>query len=362
MKKYFINEDWEPEEFEDNSNLFLLIVEQSLPACSYVHQANTSMEPLQPGFAQLINQYDTTEVDGLLRVHLVKVPNTLQINSQINCADSEHKGNTEEAIEAINNILNRADCEILESWGKEPLTEKNARKRKKHYSSITYTTGYPELNIDFFNSHFGTGEIGNNTCEDSTADSIGEVSGPSDCSESLTEAKREVKRYYVRPFNIFAANKAEILKILADHQESNCSIYSLKSLDDHDDVHLLQPSDIIYYYDEGVLYDKNHVQVLDYNLKAKAEEERKRVTNIDDSSSTFRDAYSDRMTSATDLDEFTEALTESFAEDINSCCICGEEFEGYGNNSAPVTEEGRCCDACLTKFVIPARLEAGKEL
>lgn len=37
------------------------------------------------------------------------------------------------------------------------------------------------------------------------------------------------------------------------------------------------------------------------------------------------------------------------------CCICGEPIEGYGNNAAPY-KEGRCCDACNYKFVIPARL------
>ncbi len=38
------------------------------------------------------------------------------------------------------------------------------------------------------------------------------------------------------------------------------------------------------------------------------------------------------------------------------CCICGEPLEGYGNNPEPYKHEGRCCDACNLKFVIPARL------
>ena len=38
------------------------------------------------------------------------------------------------------------------------------------------------------------------------------------------------------------------------------------------------------------------------------------------------------------------------------CCICGEPIEGYGNNPSPYKHEGRCCDACNLKFVIPARL------
>lgn len=28
------------------------------------------------------------------------------------------------------------------------------------------------------------------------------------------------------------------------------------------------------------------------------------------------------------------------------CCLCGNEIKGYGNNPEPLTDEGRCCDAC----------------
>lgn len=40
----------------------------------------------------------------------------------------------------------------------------------------------------------------------------------------------------------------------------------------------------------------------------------------------------------------------------NTCVICGEEFEGYGNNAAPYAE-GICCDECNALYVIPARIE-----
>lgn len=40
-----------------------------------------------------------------------------------------------------------------------------------------------------------------------------------------------------------------------------------------------------------------------------------------------------------------------------TCCICGEPINGYGNNPEPYKRTGRCCDACNIKFVIPARLE-----
>ena len=51
--------------------------------------------------------------------------------------------------------------------------------------------------------------------------------------------------------------------------------------------------------------------------------------------------------------EKVESLKEA-KEEI--CCICGEPIEGYGNNPSPYKHEGRCCDACNLKFVIPARL------
>ena len=39
------------------------------------------------------------------------------------------------------------------------------------------------------------------------------------------------------------------------------------------------------------------------------------------------------------------------------CCLCAKIFaKGYfGNNANPVFD-GRCCDACNAKFVIPARI------
>ena len=193
---------------------------------------------------------------------------------------------------------------------------------------------------------------------------------------NLTEAKRYIKRYYIRPQNVFASNKAEILQRLAEVEAdgANCSVYSLKALEDHDDVHLLQPKDIIYYYDEGVLYDKNHVPVLDYDLNVKNEEERPKISADATSDERFKSVYQDRMTDRT----FAEALEENFYvdfDDVNvygvklkegkeaeyTCCICGDEFEGYGNNPAPYKESGKCCDACNRKFVIPARLMASQE-
>lgn len=272
----------------------------------------------------------------------------------------------------------------------------------------------------------------------------------------MTEAsKRDIKRYYVRPQNLFCSNKDDILRTLADLDGQNCSIYTLKNLENHNDIHKLTNKDIIYYYDDRVLYDKNHVQVLDYDLFVKHEEERKSLDADRVSDSEFVKNYDDRMTdltndddtiredlkegqesmnanyeeAANNLDRFMEddetgeifdrfydirtademveflkdhmideeefydiagdgATIEEFAryiidnkvnsldeeffcsfdnvksrlhEDIDSddvCCICGEPINGYGNNPYPYKKEGRCCDACNWKFVIPARLDA----
>ena len=39
------------------------------------------------------------------------------------------------------------------------------------------------------------------------------------------------------------------------------------------------------------------------------------------------------------------------------CIMCGDPCYGYGNNPAPLREEGSCCDECNMEYVIPARLE-----
>lgn len=45
--------------------------------------------------------------------------------------------------------------------------------------------------------------------------------------------------------------------------------------------------------------------------------------------------------------------------DVYRCCICGDTFEGFGNNPWPIVydEKARCCDDCNATVVIPARLE-----
>lgn len=40
----------------------------------------------------------------------------------------------------------------------------------------------------------------------------------------------------------------------------------------------------------------------------------------------------------------------------NICSICKKQYVGYGNNAEPINE-GRCCEECNCKKVIPARLK-----
>lgn len=44
------------------------------------------------------------------------------------------------------------------------------------------------------------------------------------------------------------------------------------------------------------------------------------------------------------------------AEEKKICSICGEEYEGWGNNAWPYND-GRCCDSCNYLFVLPERIK-----
>lgn len=252
------------------------------------------------------------------------------------------------------------------------IQEKKRRRPRKKYNSMTYTTGDINYNISRFNKAMGSFQWGDNGFGDAV-----EHSCSSDCADCggglgeglLTETKRYVRRYYIRPQNIFCSNKAEIVKALIDLDDANCSVYTLNNLGDEKDVSKLMNSDIIYYYDDGILYDKNKVKVMDYDLSIKKEENRKHFANVDKTSEReFKAEYEDRMTDATELDEsvfnldfedvnvYGEKLTEARQQ---YCCICGEPLEGYGNNPEPFmsSDDGRCCDGCNLKFVIPMRID-----
>lgn len=255
------------------------------------------------------------------------------------------------------------------------IEKKRKTRRKAKYDSISYLTGNIDLNLDHFNKRMGTADTLVNIATPDSSDTSTAFGSNEGASEggALCEAKRYVRRYYIRPQNIFCSNKAEILKALIELDDANCSVYTLNNLGDEKDVSKLMNSDIIYYYDDGILYDKNKVKVMDYDLSIKKEENRKHFANVDKApEKEFKNEYQDRMTDATELEEsffnldfedynvFGEKLTEAKE---SFCCICGEPLEGYGNNPEPYMsyDEGRCCDGCNLKFVIPSRLTDWEE-
>lgn len=55
--------------------------------------------------------------------------------------------------------------------------------------------------------------------------------------------------------------------------------------------------------------------------------------------------------------EFTDYTKIGDDMITKTCCICGKEFTGFGNNPDPVCKEGRCCDECNSTVVVPTRLK-----
>lgn len=251
--------------------------------------------------------------------------------------------------DAINKKLDTPIEEDLELDLPEGEEELDEAKKKKKKIKTTYTTGSIAANIDFFNKHNGTDDdAGKDAAADTNADmgqsgaiggdgngdagslSGGEGSGDSGASgegasaggamgESLTEAKRYVKRYYIKPQNIFCSNKEEILKALIEYKDENLTVYTLVNLTDHEkDVTKLTNDDIIYYYYDGILYDKNHIRIMDYDLSIKHEEDRKKFTQEGDKlnmdNTEVKSEYEDRMTDA----NLSESINGVSAGDIFS--------------------------------------------
>lgn len=189
------------------------------------------------------------------------------------------------------------------------LSEAFAKKKKlKSKIKTTYTTGDIVSNIAHFNKELSNAVTKSGTFLAQSPDGASTIptgSGTATASTTITEAKRYVRRYFIRPQHIFCSNKAEIIKALLDIDEKggNCTVYTLNNLGDIKDVTKLTNNDIIYFYDNGILYDKNHVKVLDYDLYIKHEENRDKINPDNVSDSTFKAIYADRMTAATELEE-----------------------------------------------------------
>lgn len=204
---------------------------------------------------------------------------------------------------------------------------------------VRHTSGYLSFNDEMFNkmNHtdddtLGSGPATPDTAVDSgnTSASVGGDSGGLAESMVLQEAKREVRRYYLKPQNIWCSNKAEVLKALVDVGTNDCVIYTLKNLVDNDDIHKLSDKDIIYYFEDGILYDKNKVRVMDYDLVIKHEEDRPKLTN-NASDATFRAAYEDRITDQSVVEdlEMTEAEKNTLEEFLKEDRYTKEELCAY---------------------------------
>ena len=207
------------------------------------------------------------------------------------------------------------------------MTKNKKRSRKAPYDSINSTTGDIVLNINKFNKAFG-----------SQGDS------------ALAEAKRYVRRYYFRPMNIFASNKAEIIKTLIDIGNQNCTVYTLNNLGDEKDVSKLSTRDIIYTYDDGILKDKNGIRVMDYDLSIKKEEERKKFADIDKASeSELKAEYEDRMTDVTELEESLIDAFDNYNYDVINADYTeqGEIIVSLNHTVQDIDEAANQLIACL---------------
>lgn len=161
------------------------------------------------------------------------------------------------------------------------------------------------------------------------------------------EEKRETKRYYIRPQNIFCANKKDVLKALIDVADAgeNCSVYTLKNLDDHDDVQKLSNDDIIYTYDEHALRDKNGVLVMDYDLFIKHEEERPKLGKSPDqiTKSEFDQNYDDRMTQNTFVESKEDNMEDLVGKKVTIISIDPNDpaADDYAGKEGTITEVGK---------------------
>lgn len=45
-------------------------------------------------------------------------------------------------------------------------------------------------------------------------------------------------------------------------------------------------------------------------------------------------------------------MNKNSENEKHTCCICGKEFIGWGNNPYPIKNEGVCCDDCNSLVII----------
>ena len=74
-KKIEINENWEPVEVEDLSNLFVVLFKQGSFDQGYVEAFDTDDVLMQSAYDNLANQYGDCGCDDLTKIYLIKVYN-----------------------------------------------------------------------------------------------------------------------------------------------------------------------------------------------------------------------------------------------------------------------------------------------
>ena len=262
------------------------------------------------------------------------------------------------------------------------------QKKKKNCGAMGIYAN-PAAGIKFFNKGIGNDNNNPSTYEAQQA-AAGENASSADVGASgeggvgLGESKkfsgghskekfrpdmntRYVRRYFIRPQNIFCSNKEDVLNALIEFEDQDMTIYTMNNLPDgNKDTTKLTDDDVIYFYEDGILMDKNGVKILPL-IKIRDEENRDEVDIKTASDKTLKQVYADRVTGLSeeqnrvpshefdlDFDSFNaygEKLVEGKVVD-GICCICGEKFEGEGNEASPY-KTGKCCNFCYDKFVAP---------
>ena len=85
MKKIIINENWEEEIIEDNSNFFVLIFKQGTNA-GYVKAFSPSNEEILNKYQELVSQYEDAAFEVPTNILIIKVPATGQVKVMLDQA------------------------------------------------------------------------------------------------------------------------------------------------------------------------------------------------------------------------------------------------------------------------------------
>ena len=112
-KKIEINENWEPVEVEDLSNLFVVLFKQGSFEQGYVEAFDTDDVLMQSAYDNLAKQYGDCGCDECTKIYLIKLPNTAQVQGMCNTGLFNGNCCDPHVIEATRDLFNRADCEQI---------------------------------------------------------------------------------------------------------------------------------------------------------------------------------------------------------------------------------------------------------